>query len=358
MTLMNRASGQAKWGAVAVACAVALIAASCGSDSTVDTQSAVDVSETVAAEESAQAEPEVAAVEEPEPEPTAVPEPTATPEPTPEPTPVPTPTPEPLPVLEWAFDGLEPLGAASVYEGWAIIDDAPVSTGRFNLSDDNSIVALTEPEVPGLETASAIVLTIEPAEGDDPAPSDVHVLAGDLVDGAAELTISHPAAIGTDFATAGGVFILGTPTTAVTDDELSGVWFVNLGPTRAGLELPALGAGWTYEGWVVIDGIPVSTGRFSDPAMADDFNGLSGPDGTGPPFPGEDFIVNAPDGLSFPTDLRNSTVVISVEPVPDDSPAPFALKPLATIVPDGIGDHVVISSTQGPPPPSGLAVIG
>ena len=356
---MNRAKGQPKWRALAVACAVALLAASCGSDSAADTQAAVEVSETVAAEPAAQVEepePDVAAVAEVEPEPTAPPEPTPTPEP--EPTPVPTPTAEPLPALEWAFDGLEPLGAASVYEGWAIIDGAPVSTGRFSLTDDGGVVAHTEPEVPGLPAASAIVLTIEPAEGDDPAPSEVHVLAGDFVDGAAELTVSHPAAIGTDFATAGGVFILGTPTTAVTDDELSGVWFVNLSPTRAGLELPALGAGWTYEGWVVVDGIPVSTGRFSDPAMADDFNGLSGPDGTGPPFPGEDFIVNAPEGLSFPTDLRNSTVVISVEPVPDDSPAPFAIKPLATIVPDGIGDHVLITSTQGPPAPSGLAFIG
>ena len=49
----------------------------------------------------------------------------------------------------------------------------------------------------------------------------------------------------------------------------------------------------------------------------------------GPPVPGEDFFNNAPAGETFPLDVRGRMVVISVEPVPDNSPAPFALKPLA-----------------------------
>ncbi|MEZ4687512.1 MAG: hypothetical protein R3B47_16035 [Bacteroidia bacterium] len=48
----------------------------------------------------------------------------------------------------------------------------------------------------------------------------------------------------------------------------------------------------------------------------------------GPTFPGEDLLVNAPAGLSFPVDLRGKTAVISIEPSPDNSSAPFALKPL------------------------------
>ena len=95
-----------------------------------------------------------------------------------------------------------------------------------------------------------------------------------------------------------------------------------------------------YEGWAVIDGVPVTTGRFTDAAAADDFDGFSGDQG-GPAFPGEDFIHNAPDGVDFPTDLTNATIVISVEPEVDDSPAPFALKPLVSEVADGIGDHQV-----------------
>ena len=50
-----------------------------------------------------------------------------------------------------------------------------------------------------------------------------------------------------------------------------------------------------------------------------------GPDGDGPPFPGQDFV-------NPPMDLIGGAAVISVEPEPDDSPAPFVLKPLLTPV--------------------------
>ena len=48
----------------------------------------------------------------------------------------------------------------------------------------------------------------------------------------------------------------------------------------------------------------------------------------GPPIPGEDFLLNAPTGETFPLDLRGRKVVISIEPSPDNSPNPFLLKPL------------------------------
>ncbi len=259
--------------------------------------------------------------------------------------------------FELTFDGLEPLGEGFVYEGWVVIDDAPVSTGRFTIEADGSQLFHSESLVDDVSGGSAFILTIEPAVGDDPAPADAHVLAGDLVDGSADLTVAHPAALGDDFSTAGGQFVLATPTSASTDDELSGVWFITLNPTSAGLELPELPAGWVYEGWAVIDGQPVTTGRFTDPGAADDFNGFSGTDATGPAYPGEDFIMNAPDGLTFPTDLTGTTVVISIEPEDDDSPAPFAFKPLLAEVPAGIGDHEGIELGAGPAFPTGTATV-
>ena len=60
----------------------------------------------------------------------------------------------------------------------------------------------------------------------------------------------------------------------------------------------------------------------------------------GPPFPGEDLVANAPAGFTFPTNLQSGTIVISVEPIPDNSAAPFALKPLVGGVPSDAMDHV------------------
>ena len=59
----------------------------------------------------------------------------------------------------------------------------------------------------------------------------------------------------------------------------------------------------------------------------------------GPPFPGEDFLVSAPMGLTFPTDIAGGTGVISIEPDPDNSPNPFTLKPLVGNIPATAIDH-------------------
>ncbi len=253
------------------------------------------------------------------------------------------------PVLELAFTGLEPLGDDFEYEAWTIVDDAPVSGGIFDVTDDGSIeISSDQDALYGHDGAQAVVITIEPAVGDDPAPADTHVLAGDVEeDGSFELTIGHPAAIGTDFADISGSYILGTPTNDPDADELSGVWFLSVPGPEASLELPELAAGWIYEGWAVIDGQPVSTGRFLTAEGADDFDGFSGPN-DGPAYPGEDFIIDAPDGLTFPTDLTTSTIVISVEPDADNSPEPFALKPLVSEVPNGISDHENVDFEAGP----------
>ena len=86
---------------------------------------------------------------------------------------------------------------------------------------------------------------------------------------------------------------------------------------------------YRVEGWVIGDAGPISTGTFTDFQAVDSGNGFSGTENNvGPPIPGEDFFNNAPTGETFPLDVRGRTVVISVEPVPDNSTAPFLLKPL------------------------------
>jgi len=263
-----------------------------------------------------------------------------------------------------SFEGLEPLGDDAVYEGWLIVDGAAVSTGRFNVDADGGLTDDAGVSIDSVfdidseyENAAAVVISIEPFDDPDPAPAATKILGGELVDGVAELSIAFAAALGTDFADVSGSYILATPSNGDDNDERSGVWFLNVPDPSVSLDLPELPEGWAYEGWAVIDGVPVSTGTFLDPAGPDDFDGFSGDEGA-PPFPGEDFLVNAPDGLTFPTDLTGATIVISVEPVPDNSPAPFTLKPLAGEVPGDVDDHVNIDLGTGPAAPTGTATIG
>jgi hypothetical protein len=239
------------------------------------------------------------------------------------------------------ISGLESLGTGFAYEGWLLVNGEPVSTGVFSV-DGNGVLSKTSFTVAkdDLDAASTFVLTIEPNPDSDPAPTDVHLLAGDFNGTTAMLAVSHGAALNNAFTTVSGTFVLATPTDGPDTNENSGIWFLTLasGSPAVGLSLPTLPAGWIYEGWAVIDGTPVSTGTFTGLTGVDAADPYSGPM-DGPPYPGEDFLVNAPSGLTFPTDLSGGMGVISIEPVPDNSAAPFLLKPLVGMIPANALDH-------------------
>ena len=248
------------------------------------------------------------------------------------------------------FTGLEELGADFVYEGWLIVNGNPVSTGTFT--------SVTFPQtytvgINDLETATKFVLSIEPAGetgAEALAPAATKVLAGDFSGNSANVSSTEIVA---DFSTSWGKYILATPTDTDSTNEASGIWFLDNTnpPAIAGLGLPTLADGWKYEGWVVLNGTPVSTGTFTDVNAADDNAATSpykGSANNGPGYPGEDFVTGSAAGVDFPTDLKGVTVVISVEPSPDNSPAPFALKPLAHSVPTDAMNGTVIDMVTGP----------
>lgn len=231
------------------------------------------------------------------------------------------------PSLNVKLTGLENLGASSVYEGWLIVNGTPKSAGRFTVNDQG-VMSQNSFSVASADiaAATAYVLTIEPKNDADPGPAKTHLLAGDF-DAArtqASLSVAHAAALGSDFASAKGKFFLATPTNSGTDDQ--GIWWVDAssGSMQAGLSLPTLPAGWVYEGWVVVGGTPTSTGRFTSATVADsDGAGPAKGAGSAPSFPGQDFINPAKK-------LPGGMAVISIEPEPDNSAAPFVLKPLLT----------------------------
>jgi hypothetical protein len=246
--------------------------------------------------------------------------------------------------------GLEALGSDYVYEGWLIVNGSPVSTGTFT--------SVTFPQsftvgINDLNSATTFVLSIEPAGETGTAaatPAATKLLAGDFSGNSAN--VSSTAIVG-DFSSSWGKYILATPTDADDTNEASGVWFLDnsSGSAIAGLGLPTLTDGWKYEGWVVLNGTPVSTGTFLDTAAADDNAATSpykGTTGNGPGFPGEDYLIGSAAGVDFPTDLKGATIVVSVEPYPDNSLAPFTLKPLAHVVPVDAMNHSVLTMGAGP----------
>ena len=259
--------------------------------------------------------------------------------------------------LQWNLAGLETLGPGFEYEGWIIVGGAPVSTGRFNV-DGAGVPSQTSATISEADAlaATTFVLSIEPMPDPDPAPSSTKILGGDFAGGQATLGVGHAAALGDDFSGAVGRYILAAPSDPGGGTDTQGIWWViPAGETDPALALPTLPAGWAYEGWIVTGTGPVSTGRFTDPNAADSDG--AGPaagasPGSAPAVPGQDFINPA-------TDLVGLAAVISVEPEPDDSTAPFAMKPLlmSTITPDTAPIRQDMMNNAGATNPMGTATI-
>lgn len=247
------------------------------------------------------------------------------------------------------ISGLKSLGEDYVYEGWIRVDGTLISTGTFTV-DENGGMSRTmfDIDVETLEKASSFLVSIEPVSGSGDEAGKARILAGNFSGSEAALTIHHGNAIGTDLTSAKGKYILSTPTDGnSSSNENSGIWWVdpNNGPGR-GLELPELPEGWKYEGWAIIDEVPVSTGKFRSVVAPDESDKYSETTSAGYDFPGEDFLVNAPSGLSFPVNLSGRSVAVTVEPDPDNSPEPFFLKPLSGKVPDPAESHVLYDMTN------------
>lgn len=235
------------------------------------------------------------------------------------------------------LQGLEDLGPNYAYEGWVMVNGTPVTTGVFTVDAAGSLSQSTfAVDSETLDAATAFILTIEPSPDPDPAPAAPKYIAGEFNGDTASLTTGFGPAPG-DFTNSSGSYFLRTPTDETggvnNGNDTNGVWFGLPGmPPTADFNLPTLPDGWVYEGWVIGDAGPISTGTFTDFSDRDSGNVFSGTqNNAGPPVPGEDFFNNLPMGESLPFSVVGRNVVITVEPVPDNSPAPFTLKPLTSI---------------------------
>ncbi len=249
--------------------------------------------------------------------------------------------------VRFQASNLEPL-AKGHFEGWVISGDSKVSFGSFNVNEQKQLVDLSGKPVNSFRTktpvsrADAFAITIEPDNkvGDQPSPTVI--LFGKAASGRADLSFQA-----IDFEALSGGYMLAVPT-ADGYPQTTGVWFVDprSGSPAAGLRLPDAPTGWKYEGWVVYQDHPISTGRFAKANGPDEFSGFSGTQHPAPPFPGEDLIQNLPFGLKSPLALNNGStkVVVTIEPdqngIDPTGPGPFQLKPLLATVAAGAADHI------------------
>ncbi len=243
--------------------------------------------------------------------------------------------------LTLQMKGLEPM-VGQHYEGWIVGTNSVVTTGRFNIEANGDVVSVNTDGVKLVKIGDKMsadfsydsnagdeglfILTIEPNGDSDSKPSAIHYLAGDFSAKVALASVSHAASLNQSFLSVSGGYILATPTNGASTDN-QGIWFIDPQAGAASLNIPQLSSQWQYEGWIVNTqtGGVYSTGTFMNASGLDsDAAGSTAGSGGSPPFPGQDYITPAKilnDG--------NHLVVVSVEPVPDFDPTPFAIKILA-----------------------------
>lgn len=294
------------------------------------------------------------------------------------------------PILSGNFVTLKPenldsLPSSQVYELW-LLRSTPHGTEQKSLGKfrwDKFLYAarhpdgsrITENKFDAGEDVFAwaeIAITIEQANDPSPAPSASVFFLGTINDTLPDLRLTYP--INLTKEEFKGDFFLASPTDSAgfeflyTDfttppladrqrRESQGIWFGDLALAKEakrdtaqfvgvtpGLVLPKLSAGWQYEGWVLVGGKYLSTGKFLRADSADFTNPYLGPKATGKQtftsgdslrfttdfkIPGEDFILNPPSGFVFPlsmirTPASGDSVFVTIEPSPDPSPAtPF-----------------------------------
>jgi hypothetical protein len=252
-------------------------------------------------------------------------------------------------IVTLTLDGLQPLTGGMNYQAWLVTQADNNLVGEpvviFNVDDQGRMVhATADTLIAGPFPSSApaasvlgVAVSLERATQLVSFSSASFVLSGEIAGGSAVLTVGDWLALNQDFSTIGGSFILSTPTDQDETNELLGVWFVNpnTDPDSASVDLPEPTSGWIYEGWVEVGGQALSMGKFTHANLPDSTSAFSGPEDP-PPFPGEDFLVNPPTGLTFPLELSGASVFITAEPGNDsdpDSDQPFFLRLLEGQVP-------------------------
>lgn len=239
--------------------------------------------------------------------------------------------------ISLSISNLPKISNQLVYEGWLVFDDAGTSYKKvisFQPGTDGKYENTFTTALYDLKRTKYFMVTLELADEDsagEARPSNLKVLGGLLAANDLSLGFKKPTdtlAIYNSIHTISGSFTLYSPTYTANTDSLIGVWFANYnnGNLEAGLTLPELPVGWSYEGWVISGKYIFSTGTFSKATGKDGSNAYSST-GTIPEFPGEDFIVLPDAQKDFASaDMQNASVLVTVNHPAESGFIPYMLR--------------------------------
>lgn len=205
-----------------------------------------------------------------------------------------------------------------------------------------------------LRSTLSVLVTIEIPDQVTQSPNGFQILSGTFVDSVAQLRVP----ISSSIQSAAGTLRVHTPTDGPDTNETSGVWMHDL-DGEPSLQLPDTTAALQYELFIDVGGRSLPVGRFEAADQADSINQYSSDQVGAPARPGEDLLVNAPEGLVFPVDLSGARVTISLESrFTTDFVQRSQLIVLEAFLPGGLrGDDIVTFINRTGSFPSGEAVL-
>lgn len=265
--------------------------------------------------------------------------------------------------FELNITGLPQIADTLTYVVWFDNDDRPpVFIKQLTPNSQGDVYFKEEQKLAFLDSAQTILVTVERKSqltATNFTASSRIVLSGRFSKGICELTLAENFK---DFASTTAKYTVYTPTDGnLASNPFGGIWFVDsvdANKVAAGLNIPVLSGGWIYEGWIEVGGKKLSTGRFRNPKAADLFNGYSATVAS-IPFPGEDFISNAPASFTFPLDLRGAKAFVTLE-INDGKTRGDVQGPViyeATIPNDAVSLKSYSMTFKNPSYPKGSAVI-
>lgn len=213
------------------------------------------------------------------------------------------------------------------------------ANGRLSLINNNELdlnAAIFQFSNTELGTFRQFILSIEASQVTEPTGS---TLLQANYNGRNETQLSVP------FATAysalqDGFYMLAAPTDTSGNNQRSGLWLTQRTDGRTqnvpfnanlepGIVLSLPPRGWSYNAWIrnnLSSNIWLETGRFEAVNRPDSRVAYYDENISAFPYPGEDFLRNAPLGMFFPVNLPSTgerELVVSLEPKSIEAQRPF-----------------------------------